>query len=82
MMSWAKIKGVFILSRRNVARVIAALAAAILAFHTAAAHDAQCAVRDGRGDYLISALRPCGKRLRRFPFNPIRRRHADGEQDY
>jgi len=37
MMSWAKIKGVFILSRRNVARVIAALAAAILAFHTAAA---------------------------------------------
>ena len=37
MLSWAKIKGVFILSRRNVARVIAALAAAILAFHTAAA---------------------------------------------
>ena len=36
-MSWAKIKGVFVHSRKNLARVIAALSAAILAFHTAAA---------------------------------------------
>jgi hypothetical protein len=33
MMSWAKIKGVFILTRRNVARVIAALADAILTLY-------------------------------------------------
>ena len=34
---WAKIKGAYVLSRRNVARIIAAISAALLAFHTATA---------------------------------------------
>ena len=37
MKSWAKIRGAFMLSRRNIARIVAAMAAAILAFHTAPA---------------------------------------------
>ena len=36
-MSWAKIKGTYVLSRRSIARIIAAISAALLAFHTAAA---------------------------------------------
>ena len=36
-MDWAKIMGVFMLSRRNIARIVAAISAAILAFHTAPA---------------------------------------------
>ena len=34
---WAKIRGAYVLSRRNVARIIAAISAALLAFHTATA---------------------------------------------
>ena len=33
--TWAKIRGAYVLSRRNIARIIAAIAAAILSFHTA-----------------------------------------------
>ena len=35
MTSWAKIRGAYVLSRRNIARIIAAISAAVLAFHTA-----------------------------------------------
>ena len=35
MNTWAKIRGAYVLSRRNIARIIAAIAAAILSFHTA-----------------------------------------------
>ena len=37
MRRWARIRGAFRLRRRNVSRIIAAIAAALLAFHTAAA---------------------------------------------
>ena len=36
-MSWARVKGAYVLSRRNVSRIVAAISAAILAFHTATA---------------------------------------------
>ena len=36
-MSWAKVRGAYVLSRRSVSRIIAAISAAILAFHTATA---------------------------------------------
>ena len=35
MNTWAKIMGAYVLSHRNIARIIAAIAAAILTFHTA-----------------------------------------------
>ena len=35
MNTWAKIRGAYVLTRRNIARIIAAIAAAILSFHTA-----------------------------------------------
>ena len=34
---WAKIRGVYRLSRRSIARIIAAISAALFAFHAAAA---------------------------------------------
>ena len=37
MKGWAKIRGTYVLSRRNIARIIAAIAAAILSFHTSTA---------------------------------------------
>ena len=37
MRRWAKIRGAYVLTRRNVARIVAAIAAALLAFHTASA---------------------------------------------
>jgi len=37
MRSWAKIKGAYVLSRRSIARIIAAIAAAIFALHAATA---------------------------------------------
>ena len=46
-----------------------------------AAHDVQRAVLHGRGGDLVPALRPCGERLGRFPFNRFRPRQQDGGQN-